>query len=70
MEWAADDAPAPLKMPFQDILVGDLLGAIDEHNVDALVHSPAGQGIGWFNEVRSVTDVMQDLVNEAIQTLN
>ena len=30
-EWAAPDAPSPLKMPLQDILVGDLLGAIDEH---------------------------------------
>ncbi|MBT3425340.1 MAG: nitronate monooxygenase [Gammaproteobacteria bacterium] len=70
MEWEADSAPAPLKMPFQDILVGDVLGAIDEHNVDALVHSPAGQGIGWFNEIRSVDEVMQDLVNEAITTLS
>lgn len=70
MEWEAESAPAPLKMPFQDILVGDLLGAIDEHNVDALVHSPAGQGIGWFNEIRSVDEVMQDLVNEAITTLS
>ena len=69
MEWESDSAPRPLKMPFQDILVGDVLGAIDEHNVDALVHSPAGQGIGWFNEIRSVDEVMQDLVNEALATL-
>ena len=27
--WAAPDAPVPLRMPLQDILVGDLLGAID-----------------------------------------
>jgi NAD(P)H-dependent flavin oxidoreductase YrpB (nitropropane dioxygenase family) len=30
-EWAAPDAPRPLAMPYQDILVGDLLGAIDDH---------------------------------------
>ncbi|MDP6814726.1 MAG: nitronate monooxygenase [Alphaproteobacteria bacterium] len=31
--WAAEDAPPPLPMPYQDILVGDLLGAIHEHEV-------------------------------------
>ena len=65
MEWDSDAAPAPLKMPYQDILVGDLLGAIDEHNVEPLVHSPAGQGIGWFNEARSVDEIMGSLVAEA-----
>jgi NAD(P)H-dependent flavin oxidoreductase YrpB (nitropropane dioxygenase family) len=69
MEWSSDDAPAPLKMPYQDILVGDLLGAIDEHEIEALTHSPAGQGIGWFNEVKSVDEVMQELVLEAEETL-
>ena len=69
MEWSSEDAPAPLKMPYQDILVGDLLGAIDEHEIEALTHSPAGQGIGWFNEVKSVDEVMQGLVLEAEKTL-
>ena len=32
-EWAAEGAPVPLKMPYQDMLVGDLLGAIDEHRI-------------------------------------
>ena len=65
MEWEADNAPKPLKMPYQDILVGDLLGAISEHDVEPLEHSPAGQGIGWFNEVRSVQEVMDTLIEEA-----
>ena len=30
-EWEQADAPSPLKMPYQDILIGDLLGAIGEH---------------------------------------
>jgi NAD(P)H-dependent flavin oxidoreductase YrpB (nitropropane dioxygenase family) len=68
-EWASDEAPAPLKMPYQDILVGDILGAIDEHSVEPLVHSPAGQGIGWFNEVTTVEATMQKLVAEAVETL-
>ena len=60
-EWAAPEAPAPLKMPYQDILVGDLLGAIHEHEVEALVHHPAGQSIAFVNELRTVRDVMAEL---------
>jgi NAD(P)H-dependent flavin oxidoreductase YrpB (nitropropane dioxygenase family) len=63
-EWDSSDAPKPLKMPFQDILVGDLLGAIDEHGIEPLVHSPAGQGIGWFNELTTVEAVMNKLMAE------
>jgi NAD(P)H-dependent flavin oxidoreductase YrpB (nitropropane dioxygenase family) len=61
-EWAAKDAPPALKMPYQDILVGDLLGAIDEHQVEPLMHYPAGQSIAYVNELRSVADVMAELV--------
>ena len=64
-EWEVEGAPTPLKMPYQDVLVGDLLGAIDEHGVEPLLHSGAGQGIGYANEVRPVATVMQDLVSEA-----
>lgn len=64
-EWEAPDAPTPLKMPYQDVLVGDLLGAIDEHEVEPLLHSGAGQGIGYATEIRSVADVMAELVSDA-----
>ncbi|MEM7406548.1 MAG: nitronate monooxygenase [Pseudomonadota bacterium] len=68
-EWEAEDAPAPLKMPFQDVLVGDLLGAIEEHDIEPLIHSGAGQSIGYFNEVRPVAEIMDTLVEEAVHTL-
>lgn len=68
-EWAAPGAPAPLKMPLQDILVGDLLGAIDEHEIRPLMHHPAGQSIAYFNEVRSVAEVMREIVDEACEGL-
>ncbi|MEM9565238.1 MAG: nitronate monooxygenase [Actinomycetota bacterium] len=64
-EWEAADAPEPLRMPYQDVLVGDLLGAITEHGVEPLLHSGAGQGIGYATELRSVAEVMDDLVTEA-----
>lgn len=63
-EWEAPDAPEPLKMPYQDILVGDLLGAINDHHVEPLMHSGAGQGIGMLHGETTVADVMATLVEE------
>ncbi|MEM7362472.1 MAG: nitronate monooxygenase, partial [Pseudomonadota bacterium] len=57
-EWEAETAPAPLKMPYQDVLVGDLLGAIEEHDIEPLIHSGAGQSVGYFDEVRPVADIL------------
>lgn len=44
-KWESKDAPKPLKMPYQDVLVGDLLGGIEEHDIEPLVHSRAGQAL-------------------------
>jgi hypothetical protein len=49
----------------QDILVGDLLGAIDQNGIVPLMHYPAGQSIAYFNQVRSVADVVRGLVEES-----
>jgi NAD(P)H-dependent flavin oxidoreductase YrpB (nitropropane dioxygenase family) len=68
-EWEAEGAPEPLKMPFQDVLVGDLLGAIEEHDIEPLIHSGAGQSIGYFNEVKSVATIMEELVEEASEVI-
>lgn len=62
--WAAPGAPPTLKMPYQHALVGELLTAIDDHEIDPLVHSPAGQGIGWSTSERSIADIMADLAHQ------
>ena len=67
--WEAPDAPQPLKMPMQDVLVGDLLGAIEEHDIEPLIHSGAGQSIGYFNEIKPVQEIMSNLVTEASRVL-
>jgi len=69
-EWEAKSAPVPLKMPYQDILVGDLLGAIKEHQWEPLLSQPTGQGIAWFNEMTSVAEVIDNLVGGAVATLD
>lgn len=63
--WAADDAPTPLRMPYQDILVGDILGSIDQNRVEPLMHIPAGQGVAYFDGLTSVAEVMENLIGEA-----
>lgn len=68
--WASDDAPSPLKMPYQDILVGDILGQIERHEVDDLMHSPAGQSIAYFDAPTTVADVMSGLVTETEAALD
>jgi len=68
-EWESENAPTPLKMPYQDVLVGDLLGAIEEHDIEPLIHSGAGQSIGYFNEVRPVQTIMDELVGQSVTAL-
>lgn len=69
-EWAAPDAPQPLPMPYQDVLVGDLLGAIDRHQIAPLLHSPAGQSIGYFSSPTTVDRILTDLTTEARTVLD
>ena len=56
-------------MPFQDVLVGDLLGAIEEHDIEPLIHSGAGQSIAYFNDVKPVAEIMDALVEDAVRAL-
>jgi NAD(P)H-dependent flavin oxidoreductase YrpB (nitropropane dioxygenase family) len=64
-EWEQPEAPDPLRMPFQDILIGDLLGAIGEHQVEPLMHTPAGQGIANYDAETTVAEIMAGLISEA-----
>ncbi len=68
-EWERPEAPVPLKMPYQDVLVGDLLGAIEEHDIEGLIHSAAGQSVGFCNEVRPVATIIDELMLEASRAM-
>ena len=69
-EWSSPDAPKALSHPLHDVLVGDILGAIIEHDIRPLQHYGAGQGIGWFDRLRPVYEVMDDLVRGADAALD
>jgi len=63
-EWGQPGAPAPLKMPYQHALVGDIIIAVEENDITPLLTEPAGQSVAWCHEVSSVADVVAELVEE------
>lgn len=67
--WSMPEAPHPLGMPYQHALVGDLLTAIDEHQIDPLLHSPAGQGVVWTRRQSTVAELIDRLTSEAEHSL-
>jgi len=71
--WEDEDAPAPLPMPLQNLLVSDAHNRMNEHGDPDVISMPVGQIVGRMNEVRSVADVMGELVkgyDEAVARLN
>ena len=67
--WAAKDAPEALPMPYQQVLTGDLLAAIEQYQVEDLVYEAAGQSIAWFNELTTVRAIIDRLVAETSDAL-
>jgi NAD(P)H-dependent flavin oxidoreductase YrpB (nitropropane dioxygenase family) len=68
--WAAPDAPDPLPMPLQNILVSEAHERIQRAADPDVVAMPVGQVVGRLNEVRPVADVMDGLLTELGQTLD
>ncbi len=69
-EWDAEGAPKPLPMPYQHVLTGELLAAIEEHQVEPLVYEAAGQSVAWFNELTTVKAVVKRLTQETLAALD
>jgi NAD(P)H-dependent flavin oxidoreductase YrpB (nitropropane dioxygenase family) len=60
--WDADDAPQPLPMPLQNILVSAAHQRMSESSDPTTVAMPVGQIVGRMNEIRPVADIIADLV--------
>ena len=67
--WSAKDAPETLPMPYQQALIGELLAAVEEHEIEPLVYEAAGQSIAWFNELTTVRDIVERLLAETSASL-
>jgi NAD(P)H-dependent flavin oxidoreductase YrpB (nitropropane dioxygenase family) len=68
--WAEPDAPEPLPMPLQNILVSDAHRRLMRSGQPDVVPMPVGQIVGRMNEVRSVADVIDTLLREADEALD
>lgn len=64
-EWEAQGAPKPLKMPYQQVLTGELLTAIMEYEIEPLMCEGAGQGVVWCDKLSTVQEVINRLMAEA-----
>ena len=62
--WAEPDAPAPLPMPLQNILVGEAHHRMMRGGNPDVVAMPVGQIVGRMNEIRPVAEVMTSLLAE------
>ncbi len=67
--WEAEDAPSPLPMPLQNLLVADAHNRLNAAGDPDAISMPVGQIVGSMNEVRSVADVMADLIREYEETV-
>lgn len=68
-EWEAEGAPKPLPMPLQQVLTGDLVAGVMEHEIEPLVYEACGQSVAWFNELQTVEEIVQRLVGETKDAL-
>ena len=58
-------APEPLKMPYQQVLIGGIHAAIEQHRIEPMMWGAAGQSIAFFNERATVGDIIDRMMAEA-----
>ncbi|GAC68083.1 NAD(P)H-dependent flavin oxidoreductase [Gordonia soli] len=67
--WDAENAPEPLPMPLQNLLVGDAHARISQAHDPSVVAMPAGQIVGRLNAITPVAELIADLVSEYEQAV-
>lgn len=68
--WAEPDAPDPLPMPLQNLLVGEAHQRLMRSNDPSVIAMPVGQIVGRMDAVLPVADVMANLVRETDDVLS
>jgi NAD(P)H-dependent flavin oxidoreductase YrpB (nitropropane dioxygenase family) len=69
--WEGPDSPGPLGMPLQFMVTADAVARGHRYAEKAkdVLFNPVGQIVGAINEVRSVKEVVQRLVEEYLQAV-
>ena len=68
--WEQPDAPEPLRMPLQNVLVAQAHQRLMHSGQPDVVPMPAGQIVGRLNEVRPVADLVATLVAETNEAMD
>ena len=68
--WAQEDAPEPLPMPLQNLLVADAHNRMNRGDDPDTVSMPVGQIVGRMNDVQPVAAVMDRLMTEYDDAVN
>ena len=68
--WEQPDAPQPLPMPLQNLLVSDAHRRLLQSGQPDVVPMPVGQIVGRMNEVRPVAEVISALLRETEEALD
>ncbi|MGH3361583.1 MAG: NAD(P)H-dependent flavin oxidoreductase [Nocardioides sp.] len=67
--WEDEDAPDPLPMPLQNLLVADAHNRMNVGDNPDTISMPVGQIVGRMNAVRPVAEVIAQLVDEFEETV-
>jgi NAD(P)H-dependent flavin oxidoreductase YrpB (nitropropane dioxygenase family) len=67
--WESPESPGTLPMPMQFMLISDALRRINRAGAGALTTYPVGQIVGTMNQVRTVAQVIYDLIEEYVETM-
>ncbi len=68
--WESPESPGTLPMPMQFMLISDALQRINRAGAGELTTFPVGQIVGSMNHVRSVAQVVYDLMEEYVETMD
>lgn len=67
--WEAPDAPRPLPLPMQGVLVSRLRQSVEDWDLRDWRGIGSGQGVGFIHEIKSTRQVILDWVEEAMDRL-
>jgi hypothetical protein len=56
-------------MPRQQVLTGELLAAVNEHQIEPLMYTFCGQGVSYYDRESTVSGIVGRLVEETEKAL-
>ena len=68
-EWKKDEAPKVLPTPYQMLLSSDYIQAANDHRRADLMTEAAGQGVGFVTAMKPARQILFDMVEEALTSL-